>query len=50
MAVLQNLLQTGADFDVFVGEAGEDGAALGPTVAATIMPLDSTPRSLRARG
>src|SRR5258708_36877454 len=29
VAVLQNLLQTGADFDVFVGEAGEDGAALG---------------------
>ncbi len=22
LAVLQNLLQTGADFDVFVGEAG----------------------------
>src|SRR5260370_8854610 len=29
LAVQQNLLQTGADFDVFVGEAGEDGSALG---------------------
>src|SRR5260370_11669442 len=29
LAVLQNLLQTGADFDVFVGETGEDGSAFG---------------------
>jgi len=43
----ENSFQAGADFDVFVGEPGETGRPSDATRRATIMPLDSTPRSLR---